>query len=92
MGRRQGERPHGVRFPPPREVSRGGLLSPLAVHQKKGAGKEEDKLAEGLGRVAGGSQLDIAERSRGAEGSSAGPSGGRGTLRASVKYFIYIFF
>lgn len=88
-----GRKAPGVRFPPLWEVSKGGLFSPLAVHQKKGAGKEEDKLAEGLGRVAGGPRLDIAERSRGAAGNQCGTLGGQRDPQSQCNiFYIYLFF
>ena len=52
----------------PGRLAREGL-SPLSLlFQEKGAEEEEEKLAEGLGKVAAGPRCDIAERSRAAAG------------------------
>lgn len=68
-------------FTPPRDVSKGGSFSPLAVFQKKGAGKEDEKLAEGLGKAAR-PRCDIAERSRGRQ---QGPCS-----RCNVFYILFL--
>lgn len=49
---------------------REGLFPLSLLFQEKGAGEEEEKLTEGLAKVAAGPRCVIAERSRAAAGGS----------------------